>query len=523
MCWDVLNDEWVSHPTSASEDAAPFIAHKKNIYEEALHRAEEERHEYDYHIEANLRTIQLLEPIAARIAVMSVEEKAVFRLKPGLGGQSKSIYQRIIKKIYGREGGLEVISALHDNPTIAVPVVLARLKQKDEEWKRAQREWNKVWREVDAKNFYKSLDHQGVTFKANDKKAIATKSLVAEIEALRREQNHRRETALDPSLAVKPKYQYSYRIDDVDCLADSLKMVLSYLDRGPGGMSLSERDRVETFLRTFIPTLFMFSKADFDAALGEIAEDGQGGFGGAEGGEDGEIDGMSETGEENGKGKKSAGDLRKKVLKGGVGSTTNGKGGRAGSATPSNASTSAAPSPAVGEAGPSNGANDWMNELTPIASDAAVATGEDVSSMDVDRVPVPSTSNVRGGGGEDGAEKTWINLDDFGGSEYGNSRASSPVGSAYGAEEGARPGGSRRSSRKANFFANTPLYVLIRLLQVRSTPSPPCALIRMLMTGRPSFLSPRCSTIASTPSKPSASPSPPTTPSLSTPSPSPSA
>lgn len=105
MCWEVLNDEWVSHPTWASEDSAPFIAHKKNVYEEALHKSEEERHEYDYHIEANLRTIALLEPINAKIATMDADDRAHFTLKAGLGGQSKSIYQRIIKKVYGPQVG----------------------------------------------------------------------------------------------------------------------------------------------------------------------------------------------------------------------------------------------------------------------------------------------------------------------------------------------------------------------------------------------------------------------------------
>lgn len=42
MCYEVLNDEWVSHPTWASEDAG-FVSHKKNQYEEALHKCEEER------------------------------------------------------------------------------------------------------------------------------------------------------------------------------------------------------------------------------------------------------------------------------------------------------------------------------------------------------------------------------------------------------------------------------------------------------------------------------------------------
>lgn len=156
LCWEVLNDEWVSVMSLGSEEV--FLAHRKNPFEEALHRSEEERHEYDFHIEANMRTIALLEPIAGKIASMTPKERESFKLRPGLGGQSKSLYQRIIKKVYGKEIGREVIAALHENPCVSVPIVLARLKQKDEEWKRALREWNRVWREVDAKNFYRSLD-----------------------------------------------------------------------------------------------------------------------------------------------------------------------------------------------------------------------------------------------------------------------------------------------------------------------------------------------------------------------------
>ena len=69
MCRSVLNDEWVSHPTWASEDSG-FVGHRKNVYEEALHRSEEERHEYDFHIEAIVRTLGLLEPLHLRIMQM---------------------------------------------------------------------------------------------------------------------------------------------------------------------------------------------------------------------------------------------------------------------------------------------------------------------------------------------------------------------------------------------------------------------------------------------------------------------
>ena len=110
------------------------------------------------------RTIAHLEPIAARLALMPSDERAAFKLGAAsaagahdeavpagagmIGGTAPSVYERIVRKIYGKDHGWEILQALEDNPAVAVPIVLARLKQKDEEWKRAEREWNKVWREV---------------------------------------------------------------------------------------------------------------------------------------------------------------------------------------------------------------------------------------------------------------------------------------------------------------------------------------------------------------------------------------
>eukprot|EP00158_Paraphelidium_tribonemae_P008489 Partr_v1_DN28590_c0_g1_i1_m73034 putative Paired AMPhipathic helix protein len=137
-CESVLNDRWVCHPTWASEDGG-FVAHKKNQFEEALYRCEEERYEFDLNIEANKSVIKRLEPIARRIADMSPEEQANFKLPEGLGdGMSTCIYMRVIRKIYDKERGSEVIDALHEQPSVAVPIVLKRLKQKDEEWRRSQ-------------------------------------------------------------------------------------------------------------------------------------------------------------------------------------------------------------------------------------------------------------------------------------------------------------------------------------------------------------------------------------------------
>ena len=121
----MLKDEWVSHPTWASEDSR-FIAHRNNQYEEILHRIEEERHDFDFNIEACTRTIQLMKPLAQQLKLMSEEEQRKFVLHPGLGGQSQTIYERAVKKVYDLVRG-------H-----VLPLLLRRPKQKQEEWKASQ-------------------------------------------------------------------------------------------------------------------------------------------------------------------------------------------------------------------------------------------------------------------------------------------------------------------------------------------------------------------------------------------------
>ncbi|KAI8358429.1 hypothetical protein EDC96DRAFT_445658 [Choanephora cucurbitarum] len=237
LCWDVLNDTYISHPTWASEDTG-FVAAKKNQYEEALHRVEEERYDYDLNIEANLNTIALLEPIAKKIAAMTPEEKSSFRLEPGLGGAtSATIYQRIVKKIYGPQKGIEMIELLHTNPAQSVPIVLKRLRQKDDEWKRAQREWNKIWREVEAKNYWKSLDCQSILFKQNDRKAMTNRSLVSQAEIQR----------------VSGKV-FDFGFVDPAIFKDISRFVYFHLDRQPVYNS-EDCDAMRDFMNTIIPSL----------------------------------------------------------------------------------------------------------------------------------------------------------------------------------------------------------------------------------------------------------------------------
>lgn len=305
---------------------------------------------------------------------MNNEERAQFKLKPGLGGQSTSFYERIIRKIYGRDNGQEAIVALYDQPAIAVPIILQRMKQKDEEWKRALREWNRIWREIDAKNFYRSLDHQGLTFKGNDKKTTTSKFLVTEIEALRKEDKQKRISLVNPPPAftgllpeeeeqetpkegifLRPHHQFEMHLPDLAVLYDLLKLAFAYLDRATTPYTSNERIRIEKTLRRLIPLIFTLDQGEVEANLSPVnvfvedmdaptlaAEDNENGGTEADGESDDEEAGtaLSETASESGmsgvngspsastkRKEKQVKDLRKKLLAAAVGgSALNGKG-----------------------------------------------------------------------------------------------------------------------------------------------------------------------------------------------------
>jgi len=197
---------------------------------------------------------------------MTNDEKSKFKLPPDLGSPSPSIYKKIVKIIYDKERGEEVILALQNNPAVAVPVVLKRLKQKNEEWKKAKKEWSKVWRELHNKNFFKSLDHRFLLIKQSDKKNIAVKSLVHEVETLHAEQMKKRDS--------QATYQYSLAFKDATIFGDIKKIIKCYL-RHCHTFNESDIKRIIKFLNEFIPKFFHIKNVEEDDDYDEDEEDNE--------------------------------------------------------------------------------------------------------------------------------------------------------------------------------------------------------------------------------------------------------
>ncbi|MCJ1249064.1 Transcriptional regulatory protein sin3 [Trapelia coarctata] len=267
MCLSVLNDQWASHPTWASEDSG-FVSHKKNQFEEGLHKTEEERHDYDFNIETALRTTQLLEPIVQQMKLMSEEERMHYKLPAGLGGQSEAIYQRVIKKIYGREKGGQVITDMFIRPTMVCPIVLGRLKQKAEEWQAGQREWEKIWRKQTMNIFWKSLDHQSVNNKHLDKRQFQPKHLQTEIHTKHEEQKRQRQVKWTST----PKFQFEYAFDDAEVIQDACHLLLTYLHHAHNS-NVGDQHKVETFFKTFMPAFFGLDREVFQKRMSDIYND----------------------------------------------------------------------------------------------------------------------------------------------------------------------------------------------------------------------------------------------------------
>lgn len=272
LCREVLNDTLVSFP-SWSEDST-FVSSRKTQYEEYIYRCEDERFELDIVIESNLLTIRVLESVRRKIDKMSFDERNRFKLDDTLGGTSSVIHQRAIRRIYGDKAP-EIIEGLKKNPVIAVPLVLRRLKAKDEEWRDAQKQFNKIWREQNEKYYLKSLDHQGISFKQNDIKYLRSKSLIKEIEDLQRENQDddlntssagggdmMATTELSNNAGL-PHITLVYK--DKDMLDEACNLIIHHVKRQTS-IHKDEKQKIKQLMRQFIPDLFF-------APRGELSDD----------------------------------------------------------------------------------------------------------------------------------------------------------------------------------------------------------------------------------------------------------
>jgi len=138
------------------------IRARRNIYEEAMAKIEDERFEVDMAIERNSSASRQVEPIAKEVSMLRENEendsqpigRLNYKLRP------KSLHCNhvgAIARLYGDRGD-EILHHLLRNPVAVLPIVFKRLREKDSEWRRVRTEMSKKWRVVAENNFEASLD-----------------------------------------------------------------------------------------------------------------------------------------------------------------------------------------------------------------------------------------------------------------------------------------------------------------------------------------------------------------------------
>lgn len=153
---------------------------------------------------------------------------------------------------------------MKNDPAQVVPLVYNRLMEKEEEWREAQKQFNKLWREQLEKYYLKSLDHQGITFKQNDIKNLRTKSLMNEIESVCDErQQEQTSPAQTNQLLYQPHLVSVY--PDKAMIEVACNLIIHHVKRQTS-IHKEDKEKIKQLMRHFVPDLFATPR-------GELSDD----------------------------------------------------------------------------------------------------------------------------------------------------------------------------------------------------------------------------------------------------------
>jgi len=82
-------------------------------------------------------------------------------------------------RIYG-DKAVDMIDGLMRKPSVAVPLVLRRLRAKLDDWREAQKNYNRLWHEQCEKNHAKWLASQAAAVRQVDSRQMRSKMLLNE-------------------------------------------------------------------------------------------------------------------------------------------------------------------------------------------------------------------------------------------------------------------------------------------------------------------------------------------------------
>lgn len=195
-------------------------------------------------------TARRVEEFLDKINNNSIKTASVVRVEDHLS----ALNLRCIERLYG-DNGLDVMDVLKKNASLALPIILTRLKQKQEEWARCRFDFNKVWAEIYAKNCHKSLDHRSFYFKQQDSKSLSAKALLVEIKEISEEKSKEdyiyQHFASGKRQNTMPHQEFKY--SDLDVHEDLYQLMKYYI---PQNCTPEQFDEVMKIWTTFVEPMF---------------------------------------------------------------------------------------------------------------------------------------------------------------------------------------------------------------------------------------------------------------------------
>lgn len=187
---------------------------RRNVYEDALFKVEDERFEVDMAIERNASAMRQIEPLAGEATLLRENEEKdgqpIGRMHYQLRNRSlSSTHLGAIARLYG-DSGDEVIHHLARNPIAVLPIVFRRLREKDLEWRKARTDLSKQWKLLTEANFEGSLDILCYFYKREVERSFATEQLLEECKRARYFAKHPRKLNPHPAArSIAPDFSSS--------------------------------------------------------------------------------------------------------------------------------------------------------------------------------------------------------------------------------------------------------------------------------------------------------------------------
>lgn len=169
----ILNREIVSVPRGSEHTS--FLIMRKNQYEEALFKSEDEKFEYDMMLQFYQRSIRLLQ------AIQKTEDRA-----SQLKLMNECMNFKVVQNLYrmGSKESEQILEYFKQEPRKIADLLLRRMEDKFREIQEVRNATaRKQWHEIAEKNFHRSLDHRSFYFKKNDKKLCTREAFEKDPEA----------------------------------------------------------------------------------------------------------------------------------------------------------------------------------------------------------------------------------------------------------------------------------------------------------------------------------------------------